>query len=121
MVAKLQDFDLLVIHDAATIVVGKVRDINVIENLYKVCHKEGFHDLNIAYLGGDWVWIEFKKQITRIKFKQCTSLQEYFSELKPLQKNFVMGNHIIWVKVVGLPLCALAPSFFKKVASKWRK
>lgn len=50
---KLGVSDMLMIPDSSTLVICKVRDISVIENLYKRCYNEGFNGLNIAYLGGE--------------------------------------------------------------------
>lgn len=51
----------MLIHDASIVVIGKAHDIKVIDQLYKSFYKEGFHGPNIAYMGGDWVWIKFQK------------------------------------------------------------
>lgn len=62
--------DMLVIADSSTILQGKMCDIKIMEKIYVLCYKEGFNGINIAYLGGDWVWTEFKKCNSCSKFKQ---------------------------------------------------
>lgn len=47
---------------------GCVRDSQLLPNMYTVCAKEGFKCLEINYIGGMWVWIEFKTQRACKKF-----------------------------------------------------
>ena len=118
---NLLEQDLLVVPDSSTIILGKVRDINSIDNLYHICYKEGFNDLHIAYMGGDWVWIEFKKQNTCLKFKQHDATKTYFVDLKPVHMGFTLDSRVIWMEISGLPLHAWNPPAFKKIVAGWGK
>ncbi|PWA78420.1 nucleotide-binding alpha-beta plait domain-containing protein [Artemisia annua] len=115
----IEKSDMVSITDAGTIVMGKVRDLNLIENLRQVCHKEGFANVEIKYIGGFWVWIEFNNRKASIRFKQHSTIATYFHSLIPVSKHFVVDERVLWVEILGLPLCAWSLTAFKKVAAKW--
>lgn len=75
--------------------------------------------MNITYLGGEWVWIEFKKHNVCDKFKKSVQMKQYFGENKSLARNLWPDSRIIWIEILGLPLHAWTPSAFKKVVSCW--
>lgn len=87
---KLGVSDMPLIRNSSTLVVAMVWKINVIENLYKLCYKEGFNGLNIAYLGGEWVRIEFKKQAMCSNFKQYKVMQSLFKEIIPVKETLFL-------------------------------
>lgn len=57
-VVVMEKQDAILIPDATTIVLGKLKSINLIENLHTVCKKEYFKNVDITYIGGLWVWID---------------------------------------------------------------
>ncbi|GKD87353.1 RNA-directed DNA polymerase, eukaryota, partial [Tanacetum coccineum] len=77
--------------DFSKSLVGQVKEVSTIPNLYIVLLKEGFDYVNITYLGGLWVLFEFEALNTMEKFR----------------------NH------VGLPINSWTSNTFLKVASKW--
>ncbi|GKA72483.1 RNA-directed DNA polymerase, eukaryota, nucleotide-binding alpha-beta plait domain protein, partial [Tanacetum coccineum] len=42
-------------HDFSLSLMGKVRNVTAIPNLYSILFNEGFHNTKITYLGGTWV------------------------------------------------------------------
>ncbi|GJU45052.1 RNA-directed DNA polymerase, eukaryota [Tanacetum coccineum] len=107
------------ITDAGTIVIGKVRELSLIENIYTVCKKKSFLNVDIKYIGGSWVWLEFDNKNVCNKFKQHDDMQYYFTTLNPLNKHFVVDDEVIWISIEGLPLCAWSVAAFKTIAAKW--
>lgn len=59
---KIDEADLLFVLDAACVVLSKVRDMNIIFNLESVLLKEGFCDVKLYYIGGLWMWLEFRSK-----------------------------------------------------------
>ncbi|GJU74337.1 RNA-directed DNA polymerase, eukaryota, partial [Tanacetum coccineum] len=44
--------------DMSCILMGKIKDINALSNLYVILANEGFEQVNLTYLGGFWVLID---------------------------------------------------------------
>ncbi|KAI3745430.1 hypothetical protein L1987_58542 [Smallanthus sonchifolius] len=61
-IITLEVGDSLGISDSDCMLLAQVRDVNLLANLYIVCHKEGFLDVQINYVGGLWVWLKFKNR-----------------------------------------------------------
>ncbi|GJY18063.1 RNA-directed DNA polymerase, eukaryota [Tanacetum coccineum] len=74
-------------------IMGKVKDITSLPNLYVILEKEGFQNLSLAYLGGLWVLIETVSSSSKEK--------------------------LLIVHVLGLPLKVWTRYTFAKAASKW--
>ncbi|GJU66010.1 RNA-directed DNA polymerase, eukaryota [Tanacetum coccineum] len=53
---------------------GKVKDITTMPNLYVILEKEGLHNLTLAYLGGLWVLIETVSTSTKNKILNHTGV-----------------------------------------------
>nr|GEX13621.1 RNA-directed DNA polymerase, eukaryota [Tanacetum cinerariifolium] len=60
---------------------GKVKDINALPNLYVMLEKEGFQNLKISYLGGMWVLIEMDYSVASKKFINHTEVASKWGEL----------------------------------------
>ncbi|GJT88270.1 hypothetical protein Tco_1069987 [Tanacetum coccineum] len=99
--------------------IGKVKDIRALPNLYVILEKEGFKNLKISYLVGMWVLIEMDSSVASEKFINHTGVGSWFSSLKPATNSFVSDERIVWISIEGLPLKVWSHNTFVKVASKW--
>ncbi|KAI3799030.1 hypothetical protein L1987_34318 [Smallanthus sonchifolius] len=54
MVISIDNSDLLKLDEFGSAILVKVRDINLMENLYFILHREGFPTVNLRYVGGLW-------------------------------------------------------------------
>ncbi|CAH1454415.1 unnamed protein product [Lactuca virosa] len=70
----------------------QVRSVRLIPKLLVLLKEEGFHDLQIKYLGGDWV---------------------------PVVNGFKVVGRVVWIEILGLPCCAWNDSAVNKVAGIW--
>nr|GEZ69387.1 RNA-directed DNA polymerase, eukaryota [Tanacetum cinerariifolium] len=98
---------------------GKVKDITALPNLYVILKEEGFQNFKISYLGGMWVLIELKSFTTSQKFIKHAGVGSWFSSLQPASNSFVSDKRIVWISIEGLPLKVWSFNTFLKVASKW--
>ena len=110
--------ELLPISDSATIVLGKVKDLGFIENVSVVLKKEGFRRVEVTYIGGSWIWIEFDNRKACTRFKQRDDLKSYFTVIQNVSRQFVVDDKVIWVEISGMPLGAWSCEAFTKVAAK---
>ncbi|GJT84509.1 hypothetical protein Tco_1066226 [Tanacetum coccineum] len=53
----IEKSDMVSITDVGTIVIGKVCDLTLIENLHQLCHKEGFLMLKLSTLEALWLYV----------------------------------------------------------------
>ncbi|GJT19174.1 hypothetical protein Tco_0877880 [Tanacetum coccineum] len=98
---------------------GQVKEVSTIPNLYIVLLKEGFDSVNITYLGGLWVLFEFKALNTMEKFHNHVGIGSWFSTIKSACNSFIFDDRIVWVSIEGLPINSWTTNTFSKVASKW--
>nr|GEY35947.1 RNA-directed DNA polymerase, eukaryota [Tanacetum cinerariifolium] len=77
---------------------------------------EGFINLKVHHIGGLWTWIQFENAEACMEFKANATLRQVFASIKPILKNFIMDERVIWIEVNGLPLCAWCSAVLKKVA-----
>ncbi|GKB77898.1 hypothetical protein Tco_0944793 [Tanacetum coccineum] len=105
--------------DFSLSLMGKVKDITAMPNLYVILEKEGFQNLSLTYLGGLWVLIETVSISAKEKLLNHTGVGSWFSSLKPACNSFVSDERVVWISLEGLPLKVWTRNTFAKVASKW--
>ncbi|GJY78913.1 RNA-directed DNA polymerase, eukaryota [Tanacetum coccineum] len=75
--------------------------------------------VNISYLGGYWVLLEFKSLQTCEKFQTHNDINSWFSSLKHWNAQFEIPDRVVWIDVEGTPLQTWSHATFNKIASKW--
>ncbi|GJY45787.1 hypothetical protein Tco_0434850, partial [Tanacetum coccineum] len=83
---------------------GKVKDITNVPNLYVIMEKEGFQNLSLAYLGGLWVLIETAFIFSKEKLLNHTGVGSWFSSPKSACNSFVSDERVVWISLEGFPL-----------------
>ncbi|GJR37030.1 RNA-directed DNA polymerase, eukaryota, reverse transcriptase zinc-binding domain protein [Tanacetum coccineum] len=58
----LNESDLVKVEDISKVALVKVKSVDTISNLYRLCRNEGFDDLKIHHVGGLWVWFQFTSE-----------------------------------------------------------
>ncbi|GJT56234.1 RNA-directed DNA polymerase, eukaryota, nucleotide-binding alpha-beta plait domain protein [Tanacetum coccineum] len=76
---------------------GKVKNVSAILNLYIILANEGFQNLKITYLGGLWVLLEMDSIAAKEKFLNHTGVGSWFSNIKQASKSFECDEQIVWV------------------------
>ncbi|GKB37452.1 RNA-directed DNA polymerase, eukaryota [Tanacetum coccineum] len=75
--------------DFSMSLMGKVREVSTIPNLYIFLDKEGFNSVNLTYLGGLWVLIELDSLTSKEKFLNHTT--NTFSKIASM-----WGDLVVW-------------------------
>ncbi|GJW57535.1 hypothetical protein Tco_0104266, partial [Tanacetum coccineum] len=114
---NLTKLDLIRVDDTTKDVMVKVKDAGSMINIHRICRNEGFINLKVHHIGGLWTWIQFENAEACMEFKANATLREVFASSKPILKNFIMDERVIWIEINGLPLCAWGSAALKKVAS----
>nr|GEY02973.1 RNA-directed DNA polymerase, eukaryota, reverse transcriptase zinc-binding domain protein [Tanacetum cinerariifolium] len=83
---------------------GKVKDITALPNLYVILEEEGFQNFKIFYLGRMCVLIELESSTTSQKFIKHAGVGSWFSFLQPASNSFVSDERIMRISIEGLPL-----------------
>lgn len=83
--------------DYSLSLMGKVKDITTLPNLYVILDKEGFQNLKLVYLGGLWILIEMDSIISKEKLINHTGVGSWFSSLKPTCNSFFSDERIVWI------------------------
>ncbi|GKC76131.1 hypothetical protein Tco_1126905 [Tanacetum coccineum] len=79
--AIVMDDSCIVDNDLSCSLMGKIKDINALSNIYVIFADEGFDNVNISYLGGFWILIE-----ACCRFPINTSLHNPNHESKKLER-----------------------------------
>ncbi|GJU92308.1 nucleotide-binding alpha-beta plait domain-containing protein [Tanacetum coccineum] len=98
---------------------GKVLDFGSLSNLKMILTKEGFENINLKYLGGFWVLIEFCSKQALEKFKSHVGVGSWFSSLEYASNTFLIDERVVWVDIEGVPLKVWTTNTFNKISSKW--
>ncbi|KAL4585631.1 hypothetical protein LXL04_010254 [Taraxacum kok-saghyz] len=96
---------------------AKVRYVKTILNMLILLREEGFTDVTVRYVGGDWIYITFETDDLCAKFKKAVGVRSLFSTLRPVVNGFRVMERVVWVEVHGLPCCAWNDVAMKKVVA----
>ncbi|GJT77711.1 RNA-directed DNA polymerase, eukaryota [Tanacetum coccineum] len=99
--------------------IGQVKEVSEIPNLYIILSNEGFDSAKLTYLGGLWVLFEFDSLAFMAKFRNHVGTGSWFSTIKAACNSFASDERIVWISIEGLPINTWSTNTFSKVASKW--
>nr|GEY09826.1 hydroxycinnamoyl-CoA quinate/shikimate transferase [Tanacetum cinerariifolium] len=92
--------------DFFTALMGKVKESGSLSNLKLVLANEGFDNINLKYLGGYWVMIEFMTNISKEKFMANVEVNSWLSLIQQASNAFHIDERVTWVDIEGVPLKA---------------
>ncbi|GJS60758.1 hypothetical protein Tco_0655542 [Tanacetum coccineum] len=105
--------------DFSSSLMGKIKDINAMSNLYLILTNEGFENVKLSYLGEMLGLIEMDSIVSKEKISKHMGVRSWFSELKPACNSFVSNERIVWIFVEGFPIKAYTRNTFAKIVSQW--
>ncbi|GJV26451.1 hypothetical protein Tco_1379146 [Tanacetum coccineum] len=85
----------------------KMKDINALSNLFIILANEGFENVKLFYLGGQWVLLELDSVTSKENITNHVGVGSWFEVLKPACNSFVCKERLAWVAIEGLPVKAL--------------
>ncbi|GJR10176.1 RNA-directed DNA polymerase, eukaryota, nucleotide-binding alpha-beta plait domain protein [Tanacetum coccineum] len=80
--------------DFSLSLMGKVKDITVMPNLYVILEKEGFQNMSLTYLRGLWVLIETVSISTKEKLLNHTGVGSWVQCIGFMQRKWKPGIHL---------------------------
>ncbi|GKG52837.1 hypothetical protein Tco_0549949 [Tanacetum coccineum] len=66
--------------DLSSSLMGKIKDINALSNLYFILADEGFDNVKLSYLGGFWVIIDAGSVTVKEKMLKHVGVASWFFE-----------------------------------------
>ncbi|GKC98349.1 RNA-directed DNA polymerase, eukaryota [Tanacetum coccineum] len=87
--------------DCSCSLMGKIKDINALPNLYLILYNEGFENVNVTRLGGLWVLLDMGSIATKDKIHKHVGIGSWLTELKPAFNSFVSDERITWISIEG--------------------
>ncbi|GKA04200.1 RNA-directed DNA polymerase, eukaryota [Tanacetum coccineum] len=115
--AIVLDDACLMERDFSSSLMGKIKDINAMSNLYLILANEGFDNVKITHLGGMWVLLEMDSIIVKDKILKHVGVGSWFNELQHACNSFVCYERITWISIEGLPITAFTRYTFAKIVS----
>ncbi|GJT05590.1 hypothetical protein Tco_0840052 [Tanacetum coccineum] len=113
------DDSCIVDNDLSCSLMGKIKDINALSNIYVIFADEGFDNVNISYLGGFWILIEACSVASKEKMLNHEGLASWFSELCIADPSFVSEDRLVWISIEGLPFNTWNNNAYAKIISQW--
>ncbi|GJT89436.1 RNA-directed DNA polymerase, eukaryota [Tanacetum coccineum] len=89
--------DCILERDLSCTLMGKIKDINALSNLYVILANEGFDNVNLTYLGGFWVLIDDGSSSSKEKLLKHVGVACWFTELLPANNFFVSDERLVWI------------------------
>lgn len=117
--AMVLDDDCIIERDYSKCVKGRVKDVGTISRLRIILQDEGFVDVQVFYLGGLWVMLEFVSMTSKEKLLKHTGVNSWFHGFQEVNQDFVSNERIIWVDIEGIPLNAWTRNTFARIGKKW--
>ncbi|GJU71995.1 RNA-directed DNA polymerase, eukaryota [Tanacetum coccineum] len=109
------DDSCVIERDLSRYVMGRVKQLNSIPNLWTILTKESFPKVKLTYLGGMWVMIELDNEVTKQKMLQHIGVKSWFQVLQAAKQDFVSDERVIWVDIEGVPLNVWTRETFLKI------
>nr|GEU75016.1 RNA-directed DNA polymerase, eukaryota [Tanacetum cinerariifolium] len=117
--AIVMDDSCIVDKDLSCSLMGKIKDINALLNIYVIFADEGFDSVNISYLGGFWILIEACSVTSKEKMLNHKGLASWFFELCSVDPSFVSEDRLVWISIEGLPFNTWNNNAYAKIISQW--
>ncbi|GJQ94521.1 hypothetical protein Tco_0005660 [Tanacetum coccineum] len=105
--------------DFSCSLMGKMKDINALSNLFIILANEGFENVKLFYLGGQWVLLELDSVTSKEKITNHVGVGSWFEVLKPACNSFMCEERLVWVAIEGLPVKALTRNTYAKIVASW--
>ncbi|GJV36928.1 nucleotide-binding alpha-beta plait domain-containing protein [Tanacetum coccineum] len=106
-------------YDFSLSLVGKLKEFGSLPNLKKILEEEGFSDINIRYMGGFWVMLQFQSKTALDNFNSHVGVNSWFSSIQQASDSFSIDERVAWIDVEGVPLKVWSRNTFVKISSKW--
>ncbi|GJZ81656.1 RNA-directed DNA polymerase, eukaryota, nucleotide-binding alpha-beta plait domain protein [Tanacetum coccineum] len=117
--ALILDDSFIKEYDFSSSLMGKIKDVSAMPNLYTILSEEAFQNIKITYLGGMWVLLQLDSIATKEKLLNHIGVGSRFTIIKQASDSFESDERIIWVLIKGLPIKAWTSNSFRKIASLW--
>nr|GFA68553.1 nucleotide-binding alpha-beta plait domain-containing protein [Tanacetum cinerariifolium] len=85
--------------DYSHCLMGKVKDFVYLSNRKVVLVSEGFDNIDLRYMGGLWVMIEFVSEEAKKKFQFNVGISTWFSQLQQASNEFTIDGRGTWVEL----------------------
>ncbi|GJZ74915.1 hypothetical protein Tco_0639380 [Tanacetum coccineum] len=96
---SLNDQDLLSINDSSRVLLVKLKEVDSMSNIHKICRNKGCLDLKIHHVGGLWIWIQFPTASSCTAFQTNESMKRLSSMFKSVSPSFKFYNSVMKDKV----------------------
>ncbi|GKA51774.1 nucleotide-binding alpha-beta plait domain-containing protein [Tanacetum coccineum] len=100
--------------DYSNFLMSKVKDIASLTNLKVVLGKEGFENIELKYMGGYWIMLEFQSKEAKQMFQSSVGIGTWFSQLQQASTDFIIDVRVTWVDIKGIPLKMWSENTFKR-------
>nr|GEW05960.1 RNA-directed DNA polymerase, eukaryota [Tanacetum cinerariifolium] len=117
--AIIMDDSCLVESDSYYSLMGKIKDINALSNIYIILADESFDNFTLSYLGGFWVRITVGSITSKEKMLSHVGVASWFLELQHASDYFVTKERLVQISIEGLPKVTWNNSALTKIVSQW--
>ncbi|GKE91789.1 hypothetical protein Tco_1572884, partial [Tanacetum coccineum] len=105
--------------DLACHVMGKVKAIESIQNLWNILYNEGFPKVKLTYFGGLWVMIELDNKEMKNSLLTHVGVNSWFDVMQEACCDFVSKERVVWIDLEGVLLNLWSKETFSRIGKKW--
>nr|GFA29744.1 UvrD-like helicase, ATP-binding domain, P-loop containing nucleoside triphosphate hydrolase [Tanacetum cinerariifolium] len=98
---------------------NKVKDFASLSKLKVVLDNDGFMNIELKYMGGFWVMMEFHNEGAKKKFQSNLAMRTWFSQTIQASSDFNIDERVTWVELEGVPYKLWSRNTFSRIASRW--
>ncbi|KAL4569554.1 hypothetical protein LXL04_025194 [Taraxacum kok-saghyz] len=109
----------VVVPTPVEVCLARVKHFSYLPIIMDMCKAHGFPDIDIRYVGGLWLSLEFRSVNVCMNFRSNTVTSSWFTQLQNWNRNFVPDQRLAWLDIEGVPLRAWSKTNFHKLALKW--
>nr|GEX01644.1 RNA-directed DNA polymerase, eukaryota [Tanacetum cinerariifolium] len=105
--------------DLALSLNGKLKEFGSLPNLNRILMEEGFTNINIRYMGGFLVLLQFSSKISKENFMSRVGVNSWFFKINHASNSFYVDERVAWIEIKGVPLYAWSHNTSSRISSTW--
>ena len=98
--------------DTRKVVLAHVKEFSFLSVLNNMCKAQGFVDVDIKYIRGMWLLLEFQSVKACYNFRGHEVVRSWFHQFFDWNCDFESKERLVWLDVEGLPIRAWSKTNF---------
>nr|GEU51935.1 RNA-directed DNA polymerase, eukaryota, reverse transcriptase zinc-binding domain protein [Tanacetum cinerariifolium] len=111
---SLDDHDLITVEDSTKVLLVKLKEVDAMSNMYRICKNKDFIDVKIHHVGGRWVWILFPSEASCANFQTNSSMKSLSSSIRSVSPSFKVDERMTAMCSSRVCICTKSYNFISE-------